>query len=338
VFASSFTMDDHDGFTHLHVSGLPADCSDADVEVTLCMALSALQPDPAGAEAFHDGDGAEEVQEQELHWSCPRCDEVNKDTAVLCYLCGNKRPEEQAEPAGGNAGYCAAEKQPEAGSAETQTDEASLLGAPDEQALQKERAAAQRAANASLLEEQLLLLKGAAGTEPVKSEVCVQEESPTAPTLDGVVAPFISCTVVRNKDTGACKGYCFLGFTLKEVATEAMEILNQGVEVAGRPVMAQVSQPKERHAQKKEEELGDMRLRRQRFEGSGCSKKKFLGHFSCSDKTKTVATRTGAVAEIVGTRGKVNMHLFDDLKPSSRHGGHGHSARQAETGGFAGAK
>ena len=56
-----------------------------------------------------------------------------------------------------------------------------------------------------------------------------------------------------------------------------MDILNGGVEVAGRLVTAQVSQPKERHAKPKEEELHDMRLRRQRFEATSADRNRGPG-------------------------------------------------------------
>jgi RNA recognition motif-containing protein len=134
-----------------------------------------------------------------------------------------------------------------------------------------------------------------------------------------VESPFVNCTVVRNKDTNSCKGYCFLSFESLVAAQRAMEVLNTGVTIAGAQIQAQISQPKERHAKPKDqtENITDLRLRRQRYQCA--STKKIRGHVSCSDTKATIATKTGRVNAVGGTRGGTQQ-VFEDAKMSSRSG------------------
>jgi len=135
--------------------------------------------------------------------------------------------------------------------------------------------------------------------------------------------PFVTCVVVRNKETFACKGYCFLGFPSSESAEKAMMVLNSGVIVCGSTVQAQVSQPKDRFAKKTEEDDHDLRLRRQRYQVG--SKKKQHGHVTCSRNTitgkvnVTIATNTGAMNAVVGTRGG-KLEVFENDKKSTLSG------------------
>lgn len=120
--------------------------------------------------------------------------------------------------------------------------------------------------------------------------------------------PFVSCAVVRCKTTGNCKGYCFLAFDSPQEAKAAVARLNEAGYVMANgkeAVKAQLSQPKERHAKPKEPSeanLHDVRLRRQRYQFG--SKKAKMGNKTCSDKSKSVTTRTGRVDVVTGTRGQ----------------------------------
>lgn len=136
---------------------------------------------------------------------------------------------------------------------------------------------------------------------------------------EAVHAAFLSCAVVRSKDTGECKGYCFLTFEVAAQAEAAIRVLNAGVEVAGAEVRAQLSRPKERHTKtvRPAEDLHDLRIHRQRY--AGASKKKQHGHLSCSNKSSTVTRWTGEINAAAGTRGGKPL-VLDDSKSSSRSG------------------
>ncbi|CAE8686665.1 unnamed protein product, partial [Polarella glacialis] len=139
---------------------------------------------------------------------------------------------------------------------------------------------------------------------------------------------FVSCAVVRNKDTLVCKGYCFLAFTSLVQAEEAVEFLNGGVEVAGVQVSAQLSFPKAAKTKQEkvvpqEEELHDLRLRRKRYQGTG--KHAQYGHEAASSGTVEGGGNTktrnsiGRLQGIAGTRDGRPV-LLDDSKCSSRSG------------------
>jgi len=152
-------------------------------------------------------------------------------------------------------------------------------------------------------------------TEDKDTELEAVEEEP-------IWQPFTSCTVVRCKTTGNCKGYCFLGFESLQEAEAAVARINAAGHVlaAGKEAMkAQVSHPKERHAKPKEptEDLHDLRLRRKRYQ-YGSKKAAIYGNKTCSDKSKTVTTKLGRVDQIMGTRGQKIMDPSADL--SSRSG------------------
>jgi len=262
------------GFRHLHVSGLPAECEDAEVEAALRSAL--LRPNrPAGKEASPAEEPASDGAEAP----------AGGDESKAADATDASQPTEKAEVAEARAD--------DASAPNDSTSEAKASGgyvAEDPPAAQTETApdAAEEAAEASAEEE--------------------EEED-----------PFVTCTVVRNKDTGACKGYCFLGFPSLADAEKAKEVINKGTIVAGSQVTAEVSQPKERHAKPKDpdEIATDLRLRRCRYNMG--SKKKRHGHVTCSDKSKNIATKTGAINALVGTRGE-KQPVFDDAKVSSKSG------------------
>lgn len=139
---------------------------------------------------------------------------------------------------------------------------------------------------------------------------------------------FVSCAVVRNKDTLACKGYCFLAFNTSAQAEAAVQTLNGGVEVAGAQVQAQLSIPKAAKlkpdpAKTKQVELNDLRLRRKRY--TGVSKHASYGHEGCSSgrvegggNTKT-RNSAGRLQGVAGTRDGRPVH-DDASKCSSRSG------------------
>jgi len=138
---------------------------------------------------------------------------------------------------------------------------------------------------------------------------------------------FISCAVVRHKDTLACKGYCFLSFKTLPDAEEAVQCLNEGVEVAGMEVKAQLSQPKASKTKQPkaqaEQELHDLRIGRRRYQ---CvSKRAQYGHLTVSSGRDEGGSATlrrnahGRISGVAGTRGGKEVQ-FDDSKCSSRSG------------------
>jgi len=138
----------------------------------------------------------------------------------------------------------------------------------------------------------------------------------------------MTCSVVRNKDTLECKGYCFVGFETLLAAEEAVWILNEhGVEVAGGEVKAQLSQPKDAKIKqpktKPEPELHDLRIRRQRY--AAISKRAMYGHLTQSSGNDEGGTanlkrnQAGRISGVAGTRtGK--LAEYEDSKCSSRSG------------------
>lgn len=167
----------------------------------------------------------------------------------------------------------------------------------------------------------------------------VAPEAPETPVLDDggveeslavdedelkVLAAFVSCVVVRNKDTQECKGYCFLTFETAEQAEAAIAVLNAGVEIAGERVSAQLSKPKERHAKPKDpsQEIGDLRLRRARYQCVG--KKAQYGHYDpeCGQKKvnhdRPERNSAGRENVIAGTRGGKPL-VLDEGKRSTAY-------------------
>lgn len=112
------------------------------------------------------------------------------------------------------------------------------------------------------------LADGASACEGLPTVSDGGEDSPIADEELRLLAAFVTCVVVRNKDTQECKGYCFLTFETASEAERAIDVLNSGVDIVGARVSAQISLPKERHAKPKDpsQDIGDLRLRRARYQ------------------------------------------------------------------------
>jgi len=145
------------------------------------------------------------------------------------------------------------------------------------------------------------------------SEICTDTPDEIVP-----LEVFATCTVVRNKDTLVCKGYCFLAFATLAEAKAAVNFLNDGVEVVGCAIKAQLSQPKDfklKHVPvaAKGPELSDLRCRRKCYEGVG--KKAAYGHFAQSTGTDEGGGRTQTRNSI----GRINSGVG-----GTRNGGDGY--------------
>mmetsp|Transcript_21007 Transcript_21007/g.45783 ORF Transcript_21007/g.45783 Transcript_21007/m.45783 type:complete len:177 (-) Transcript_21007:15-545(-) len=119
----------------------------------------------------------------------------------------------------------------------------------------------------------------AAPAEAAASEVALAEaQEEELPRPDNL----LDCRVVRKKDTGECKGYCFLSFFRKTEAEDAIARLNAGASVAGAPIQAQLSQQQRPKSAAKApgEELHDLRIGRRNFQ----SVRKHPGSTTCSDR------------------------------------------------------
>lgn len=140
-----------------------------------------------------------------------------------------------------------------------------------------------------------------------------ETEAEGASSLDFADA-FVSCAVVRNKDTLACKGYCFLAFTSLAQAEAAVQTLNEGVgagvEVCGAQVEAQLSVPKAAKLKpepaKAPPKQRDLRIGRKRY--PAVSKHAQYGHENVSSgrdsgggNTKT-RNSAGRLQGVAGTR------------------------------------
>jgi len=270
------------GFTLLHVSGLDAYCEDEYVEADFRRILgsNAAESTVAGADAAEAGEG-------QLYG----CENNCGFQATFDVVCEHEKT-------------CDVSAAPVAPAAEVPED------APG----------AEPAVEVTRSESDDSPGKDASGGYPV-ADAATDPQPEAVEAVDDLAAddgvlPFSSFTVVRNKDTLECKGYCFLGFTSPEAANRAMEKINAGAEVGGCVVKAQISVQKERHAKPKEEELGDLRLRRQRYANYG-SKKQQLGHVTCSDPTKKAMSVTGKINTVHGTRGGNHQQFENDLKKTT---------------------
>lgn len=256
-------------FTQIHISGLPTDCEDAEVESAL-RRLCAFARHGANAERSGNG-SADEIPEVQKHNQHP----AEENERNPC----NDRVEEV--PDEHHAGNGCAEIEERTGDLDQHQSEVECEAACREQA-----------------EAEIL-------GDPEDEEEY----------LDG----FCGCVVVRDKHTYQCKGYCFLTVVASEEADHIIRILNDGSEICGAKVTAQVAKPKDRGGKpEKEVELPDLRVRRKRYAATGC-KKAQMGHMSCSDKSKTMTKTTGRVDNVAGTRGGKTL-VLDEGKYSSRSG------------------
>eukprot|EP00928_Gymnodinium_smaydae_P072771 TRINITY_DN56071_c1_g1_i1.p1 TRINITY_DN56071_c1_g1~~TRINITY_DN56071_c1_g1_i1.p1 ORF type:complete len:325 (+),score=93.88 TRINITY_DN56071_c1_g1_i1:76-1050(+) len=311
------------GFTQVHVSGLPADCEDAVVEAALRrVVVAATRRRSAGFPATEDA--SREVAE-----SAPADGVLAGDDAAGA---ASAEVTESAPGASKVAEIEASEVVPEQAEAlaedaakEDSTVEESPAGAeePVPQAAEGESAARREdavpAADAVGQADQT----GVAGT----TSRSVDGEGENVFDDDALAEAFVSCVVVRQKDTGACKGYCFLTFASGSEADAALPVLD-GAEFQGVQLQAQPSRPKERHARPSDpvEQLNDLRCRRQRYQA--VSKRAQYGHLSVSGQTRSDKTLDGGHAArnekgrltgVSGTRGGKTKVL--DEKSCKRNSG-----------------
>lgn len=298
------------GFTHLHVSGLPTTGMVFDAMVEASLRRSLLN--------------ARTEKDKEV------------DTSGGGYPGGDAEPPAVVEltPVPDEAEGCedASTEQPAAEAANASEVAASIEPAEDPAEAEVASPGAEEVPEAAQLID--------AAAQDASEEEPAAEEA-TDDVLDA--EPFVSCTVMRNKETNACKGYCFLGFSSMFMAEIAMEIINAGVKVSGCPLTAQISEPKDRFKKATEEDLHDLRIRRNRYQVG--SKKKQHGHVTCSDTKATITVSTGRINAAAGTRGgKVGhnnnrLEVFENDKKSSMSGfacaKEGAVAGSTKIGGFA---
>lgn len=272
-------------FTQIHVSGLPSDCDDAEVEAALRKLCALARHGPSGSSSSSTAAPPTAPEEAEALQTRPE-QAIESDPSVSLSTAGEQRPDAQTCQAEQLAGLSRDEPGQEAGEEAEGGDDGGTGG--DE------------------------------GEEQTEQAAEAEEAEDVSEYLDG----YCGCVVVRDKNTGSCKGYCFLTVVVAEEANTIIDILNEGSEICGAQVTAQLSRPKERgpKVEKKEvvEDLPDLRFRRKRYAAVGC-KKAQMGHMSCSDKSKTMTKTTGRVDAIAGTRGGKPL-VLDDGKCSSRSG------------------
>eukprot|EP00747_Dinoflagellata_sp_TGD_P165719 gnl/TRDRNA2_/TRDRNA2_187413_c0_seq1.p1 gnl/TRDRNA2_/TRDRNA2_187413_c0~~gnl/TRDRNA2_/TRDRNA2_187413_c0_seq1.p1 ORF type:complete len:208 (+),score=30.42 gnl/TRDRNA2_/TRDRNA2_187413_c0_seq1:43-624(+) len=169
--------------------------------------------------------------------------------------------------------------------------------------------ALQRSMPLATAEDTSAPMSPAAPMSDVEVEAADASEQPSATEDARYAANILQCVVVRNKETGECKGYCFLSFQSTAEAEIAMNALNAGVTVAGCEVKAALSKPKERPktAERRtgQEDDRDLPLHRKRYSPAG----KHDNLHTCSDKSK-LRTQNGKMAGPGGTRGQ-----FRELRP-----------------------
>lgn len=169
------------------------------------------------------------------------------------------------------------------------------------------------------------LADGASACEGLPTVSDGGEDSPIADEELRLLAAFVTCVVVRNKDTQECKGYCFLTFETASEAERAIDVLNSGVDIVGARVSAQISLPKERHAKPKDpsQDIGDLRLRRARYACVG--KKAQYGHLDPSNGQKKYTPQeaerpdrnsAGRQNLLAGTRGGKPLVLDEGKRPT----------------------
>lgn len=305
------------GFTHLHVSGLPANCGeDAEIEAALWKALTrpllcignGTEEDPE--HVSQDNEAEQHTVESSALLKVESeigCADMTKDGRTQNTTEGSDGETEEASE---DTLQCAANV------SSSPNDESSIEGG----LMIKEGStpsitlgSAINIEEASAIElqddaDRSPLPKDESGIEcgNVTNEEQLQKADAGNVCDSTFAKTFLTCTVLRNKETGACKGYCFLAFSSRSAAEAAMHTLNAGVEVAGAKVKAQISQPKERQAKPKDagEDLHDLRLRRQRYQPP--SKHAIRGHATCSDKSVKMTRWTGRVADKQQKKGRPN--------------------------------
>eukprot|EP00929_Paragymnodinium_shiwhaense_P046688 TRINITY_DN23759_c0_g1_i1.p1 TRINITY_DN23759_c0_g1~~TRINITY_DN23759_c0_g1_i1.p1 ORF type:complete len:308 (+),score=112.97 TRINITY_DN23759_c0_g1_i1:51-974(+) len=269
------------GFLQVHVSGLPADCEDAEVETQLRQVIAGTRRPCQRSPATQPEAAAEEAAPAEP----PEEASAKDDTSSSAVAAASAEAAAAATAAAGSAQMAESKTCGEDAQGEEEAADAE----------QKEEADASAAPDAEV-------------EAPAGNEDEVEAELREA-------AAFVSCVVVRHKDTAECKGYCFLTFLTGEEAEAAIVLLNAegGVEILGQPVQAQLSVPKDRKKQTKEEELNDLRCRRQRYQAVG--KKAQHGHF-CNGAGPG-RNEAGRVTGITGTRGGNQLKEISRIEAQS---------------------
>jgi hypothetical protein len=275
------------GHVQVHVSGLPAECVDTEVDATLRRIVSGTQPAQAASQPTA-GVAAERGS-------------TNAEAEVEASLeAARTEPEQQEEQTDR-----VAEQEDAVGSSMS----SAVLKAAEDGSGDRRPAADEAEAEAAV---------GLVGVEANEVEEAAQEDAvDEATAIENEMkelAAFVSCAVVRSKDTLECKGYCFLTFENLAKAEAALELLNAEVpvNVCGREVQAQLSRPKERRggaSAQKEEHMSDLRLRRALYQA--VSKKAQYGHFDATAQKLADEAKGGSCARnsagrkvgITGTRG-----------------------------------
>tara|TARA_B100000524_G_scaffold343095_1_gene238821 strand:- start:793 stop:1233 length:441 start_codon:yes stop_codon:yes gene_type:complete len=111
----------------------------------------------------------------------------------------------------------------------------------------------------------------------------------------GDQAPLLSCTVVRDRQTGTSKGFGFIAFAHPEEAAAALSIINGDTPAeelgALGTLVAQIAAQKRpaKAAVAAEKDLPDIRLRKK----TGPSKTKHPRSLTCSNQRQQLDPRTG---------------------------------------------
>lgn len=234
-------------YLQVHVSGLPSVCDDADVEIALRRLIA--------------GTGTAELTRREQGTGCiDDAERANETQAPVEAV--TRRDECTADEEGGDA------KVPDGVEQSMRREECT---ADAEEGTGKQ---VPEGVEHSMRREECT----SDADEGTGKEVFAASEADVDVELREAAA-FVSCVVVRNKDTFECKGYCFLTFLTGDEALASMKQLNAGVQVAGCVLQAQLSKPKERKAPQVDprEHLSNLNIRRARYPAVG--KRAQYGHF-----------------------------------------------------------
>jgi len=101
----------------------------------------------------------------------------------------------------------------------------------------------------------------------------------------------LSCRVVRDRQTGTCRGFCFVTFADQDSATAALPVLNSAIlpPELGATITAQLSVPKPQKSKSAAANFPDLRLRNKRTP----SRTKHPQSITCSDQKRSLNPKTG---------------------------------------------
>jgi RNA recognition motif-containing protein len=109
--------------------------------------------------------------------------------------------------------------------------------------------------------------------------------------------------VMRDKDSGVCRGYCFLSFFSKAQAEAAINVLNDsGIHMAESPLAAQLSVAKKQGNSKPkggQEDLPDLQRRRKTHPSQ--PKHPVGRRHCCSDKGRIQLQQSGKIIPLQAT-------------------------------------